>query len=799
MAEYFDHFRIGIKGSKGRWTERISSSSFYVGRVKPCELVLDAPFVSRKHARIFVEGGGVWIEDLGSSNGVFVNGTRLEPNLSHPLNLNETVVFGEKETFELTIEVVTSFERPAGDDIKSKATHAIGKFSEVLDEGLHLIKLKVERKERLINKVKNEAKVIMDSTRQEREKVLEEGKKEAKKLVDEAKNQAKELIKKAEEEAEDQRKLQAKELKKHRENIESHQQTIENLEKQIQFQKEKVAEGEEALKKTEALLKEQESTRKTLDDLQVALKKVENSVFSEEKKLESISAKESDLQTSVKILNESILEKETEIKKHEGQIISLEQRVQGYEEEKTQLRKIIDELLIEKSQLRSEIDGERKKIEIAKKEAEEERSALLKATHKQVEKEKEELLSETHKKIEMMLLETKEQVQSQISLSREEAHKILGEAKGEAEQIERQSQQKKADLMEQAEREAENILSKARLSSEELIRNAKDEAEGVKLKKLEMEELVRKVKSELDEKKQSAVSDLEEELLSLRAKKLAAIEVEQKEAEERYQIFLRSEAEEIQRKLHEVALTQLKPLLESGTSSQVDKILSQATKSVLLGVDFDEEELEQHLKEKPLEKQKEHKRFFYRSAGLGVLLIAFLFSLPRILDQVGESARDLASEKKEEEKKVIEEIEAQREELAKFEPEVKESYEESYTDRVLHLKGYVENELEASYRERWIVSLNDHLVANLGLNEDIVVAFIAQEANLIRELQSAKETINGQLPEPGIKRMREIEQRFMNSVKSLAGSKKNLNKILTFKEKFYKENSGRGTASEEGS
>lgn len=787
MAEYFDHFKIGIKGSKGRWTERVSSSSFYVGRVKPCEVVLDAPFISRKHARIFIEGGGVWIEDLGSSNGVFVNGERLEPNLSHPLNLSETVIFGEKETFEITVEVVTSFEQPVGDDIKSKATHAIGKFSEVLDEGLHLIKLKVERKERLINKVKNEAKVIMDSTRQEREKIIEEGKREAQKLVDEAKNQAKELVGKAEEEAENQKKLQSKELKKHRENIESHQQTLENLEKQIQAQKEKVNQGEEALKETEVLLKEKENAEKKLTELKASLSQVESQTRDEEKKLSLISEKERELQETAKSLNESILEKEAALKKREEEIISLEQKLKGFEEEKGQLRKIIDDLIAEKSQLRSEIEGERKKIEAEKNEAEKERLALLKETQAQVEVEKKELLSETQKNIEFQLAEAKQTAQDLISSKRDEANEILEKAR-----------KNEKDLKHRSLEEKEKILDEAKAKSLELIEKAKSEVEQIERKKEEVEELVEKMEAEAQELRQKAKANLDEELLSLRAKRLAAIDVEQREAEERYQKFLRSEANEIQRKLHEVALTDLKPYLEDGSSSQVDKILSQATKSILLGVDFDEEELEQHLKEKPLEKQKQHRRFFYRSAMLGVLLIAFLFSLPRLLDQVGESARDLASEKKEEEKKVIEEIEAQREELAKFEPEVKESYESNYTDRVLHSKSYVKNELEASYREKWIVSLNDHLVADLGLNEDIVVAFIAQEANLIRELQSAKETINGQLPEPGIKRMREIEQRFMDSVKDLAGSKKNLNKILKFKEKFYKENSGRGIASEEG-
>ncbi len=44
-----------------------------IGRVAGCDLVLDDKKVSRRHARVLVERGVVEIEDLGSSNGVWLN------------------------------------------------------------------------------------------------------------------------------------------------------------------------------------------------------------------------------------------------------------------------------------------------------------------------------------------------------------------------------------------------------------------------------------------------------------------------------------------------------------------------------------------------------------------------------------------------------------------------------------------------------------------------------------------------------------------------------------------------------
>jgi DNA-binding winged helix-turn-helix (wHTH) protein len=47
------------------------------GRGEECSLVIDAGTVSRQHARIKVLSGIATIEDLGSTNGTFVNGARI--------------------------------------------------------------------------------------------------------------------------------------------------------------------------------------------------------------------------------------------------------------------------------------------------------------------------------------------------------------------------------------------------------------------------------------------------------------------------------------------------------------------------------------------------------------------------------------------------------------------------------------------------------------------------------------------------------------------------------------------------
>jgi Domain of unknown function (DUF4388)/FHA domain len=49
-----------------------------IGRSSDLEMVLVEDMVSRKHARITMQADQIWIEDLGSTNGTFVNGEKIK-------------------------------------------------------------------------------------------------------------------------------------------------------------------------------------------------------------------------------------------------------------------------------------------------------------------------------------------------------------------------------------------------------------------------------------------------------------------------------------------------------------------------------------------------------------------------------------------------------------------------------------------------------------------------------------------------------------------------------------------------
>jgi predicted component of type VI protein secretion system len=65
-----------------------------IGRDSTNEIVINDAEVSRRHARLTFQGGKYVLEDLGSTNGTFVNGQRLAgPRVLKP---GEVVSFGEQ-------------------------------------------------------------------------------------------------------------------------------------------------------------------------------------------------------------------------------------------------------------------------------------------------------------------------------------------------------------------------------------------------------------------------------------------------------------------------------------------------------------------------------------------------------------------------------------------------------------------------------------------------------------------------------------------------------------------------------
>lgn len=67
---------------------------FAIGRAEDNDLALEKPTVSRHHALVTEEGDRWFLEDRGSFNGTFLNGSRIQPGAKVPLRHGDRIGLG---------------------------------------------------------------------------------------------------------------------------------------------------------------------------------------------------------------------------------------------------------------------------------------------------------------------------------------------------------------------------------------------------------------------------------------------------------------------------------------------------------------------------------------------------------------------------------------------------------------------------------------------------------------------------------------------------------------------------------
>jgi pSer/pThr/pTyr-binding forkhead associated (FHA) protein len=97
-----------------------------IGREPGVPLQLDDRQVSRRHARVTPEDGRAWVEDLGSSNGTFVN--------DQPIHMPREVVPGDRIRLGLTVLQLRTAQQVAA---QPSAVHPVPQIAPVPRDLLH--------------------------------------------------------------------------------------------------------------------------------------------------------------------------------------------------------------------------------------------------------------------------------------------------------------------------------------------------------------------------------------------------------------------------------------------------------------------------------------------------------------------------------------------------------------------------------------------------------------------------------------------------------------------------------------
>ena len=81
------------QSSSPRQEFELVKSEIIIGRDDSADVTIPASAVSRRHAKLMLEGGNYMLEDLGSSNGTFLNGEKLTER--RPLKSGDKIRLGQ--------------------------------------------------------------------------------------------------------------------------------------------------------------------------------------------------------------------------------------------------------------------------------------------------------------------------------------------------------------------------------------------------------------------------------------------------------------------------------------------------------------------------------------------------------------------------------------------------------------------------------------------------------------------------------------------------------------------------------
>ncbi len=82
-----------VQGAQTGESAELAPGLVLIGRGADCQLILDDDYVSTRHARVVAAEGGIYVEDLGSTNGTYVNGSRITAPTT--ISTSDTVRIGK--------------------------------------------------------------------------------------------------------------------------------------------------------------------------------------------------------------------------------------------------------------------------------------------------------------------------------------------------------------------------------------------------------------------------------------------------------------------------------------------------------------------------------------------------------------------------------------------------------------------------------------------------------------------------------------------------------------------------------
>ncbi|KHD89389.1 MAG: large Ala/Glu-rich protein [Bdellovibrio sp. ArHS] len=717
-------FIVTIQRKDQVLSREVNKDSFTIGRSVDCDIALNDNHISRVHLVVSRRWNQIWIEDKNSSNGTFINGTKIVQGTPVNVVLADKIQLGRSEyllTFDLNTtemeeplsseEVAVSEEPVLPDTVAmpppntpqfqaEKVLHeAKRKAAQIILEG----ETQAEKRVQAIYQKAREAQSQAEYFYQTR---MAEAHKEADAILSDFQNQGRQLLTEA-------RKM-AQELR-------------EEVDMYVQSLKDKAKTDTEDLI-SEATLAAEKMKSEALESGRLAAQSEADGLLrgareEAQRILEFSQLQTSEVQEKLKLNQEAV------------QVLAKE------------LIEVEDKLRNAQSAL---ADAEQKNFELAEKSFLEEQRAeavlkseaqRLQELHASEEARIRELLQLEEAK--MNELKAAQQQFAQDKKKLEEANQALQEKQAHLSMDVRDLEAKKSHLFK--EYDAQKIFLNEKLEKEK-SQMAKSEEERLEEMRLEMSKRLLKMEQDL-------LHDVIQKKTSLIKEIHAAVEKE---------IVLLMEPTQW-RNISATVENHIKEAIE-------EKVASLAQSSTVL-----------QAKPVDLLKKRQSEKLRWASVGLAMGALVYFFSQV-VIEKMSSDQAPMQSLVAQEAKKRQEDLEKR-----KFNPPQAEEIKDSYTDAVIYTRNYPAIYTDEQFQQKLYRAASQYLLKTWRVDEDKSIQVISTANALVKELHEKRSKIHPDFIKEGIEKMRVLEKESLARMKEVLGSEVRVESFRRFERNFYKE------------
>lgn len=781
-AQKGGRFRLVVKEGSSEWEFFIEKKSFTLGRTNKSTVCIPMQILSSIHLELTHVNGNKWfVSDKGSTNGSFVKDKKMEPEKPYQMSSPFSLRVGQKTELIFQITDLVEGDVSSRDDLKTKE---LSKEADRLIVAPAVVKvdLDLERKNKEAERRYHEIeKELQDKTNlknflsddilelQRKLALLVEQEDEIKKSIqayrleesacrdqrDKSRNELDQVLKKKEVLSADldlqkasfeELKLNASDQeKKLKEAFDKEAEAHKELHKSLRLITEKEEQLVELSEKFESAKKLLSEKNASIDSLNLQLETLKRVHAQEESELHLLSSKLLAAKESMQLIDSQRKTSEAamdtlraELLAAEGKLKRLNSETHEMEDKATRLRSDINAQLHKSQDLEEKIS----RLEKSESNLQKEHSAHLE-----------------NFKFELGAIERAEKEKLQSFLQESKRNYDLWE-KEEREKLNLELKVRKDDVhaWESAEKDR---LQKQFISQAEKLE--KDLAERKQKELLEIDELRAKWNREREAKRPLEIKEIVRSSIEILGAHLINLKIENDKHQSLLDVF-KKDLEGV-----------VRSVLVSGASAKVETHLKAAL------VQSPENTL----------KAKQKRKIWAIQVGsaLGLLLVCLIFpQIPQTLWETGTSVfrRDPQSADI-----FVERIRLARLNRPKFMPQRDRVFRNTYTDNIIYLEDYAEIKSDPDIKKAWTLALNQFFVKELDMDERIIVAFMAIESPLVRELTEMSTKIQIKNQESDISRMRAFEDLSTPRLIEVVQGRENYDKFRNFEMKFYDEYSNK--------